>query len=152
MPRPLYVSITEIWNTNQHSLLTGRNFFSFVYKKLGHANNNKCIDINGTASDIVVAEIFHSKATDTGTFISNTKASSSQQFSLILKCSEDDVASAIRACSSTNSSPDGLSYKLLKAIAKCIFWPLNMILQQSLFTGVFPLIWKKSVVIPLYKG
>ena len=46
---------------------------------------------------------------------------------------------------------DGISVKLLKAIAPGILLPLTLILNQSLITGVFPDTLKIAKVIPLYK-
>ena len=59
---------------------------------------------------------------------------------------------AFKSCNNSSSSPDGISFKLLKAVMLRIIRPLNIIYQQSLNQGIFPRIWKHAVVIPLYKG
>ena len=46
---------------------------------------------------------------------------------------------------------DGISVKLLKAIAPGIILPLTHILNQSLISGIFPDTLKIAKVIPLYK-
>ena len=52
----------------------------------------------------------------------------------------------------TSSGFDGISNSLLKSLGKSISYPLSIIFNQSLFTGVFPEKMKTAEVIPLYKG
>ena len=59
---------------------------------------------------------------------------------------------AIHQCSNSNSSPDGISLRLLKAIAKLIVQPLNVIYKHSLYEGVFLRAWKHANVLQLFKG
>ena len=67
-------------------------------------------------------------------------------------CHEELEWDAIHQCSNSNSSPDGISFKLLKAVAKFIVQPLNVIYQHSLYEDVFPRAWKHAIVFPLFKG
>jgi Reverse transcriptase (RNA-dependent DNA polymerase)/Endonuclease-reverse transcriptase len=135
-------------------------FFSHIYKKLGRVSHDISVDVNGTqASDSVAAEAFigefsnnFSKATDALSAASVVSIDDVQQSQLVLNCTEADVMAALIACPIADSSPDGLSYRLLKVVAGCIARPLNIIFQQSLFTGIFPRVWKTAVVLPLYKG
>ena len=62
------------------------------------------------------------------------------------------VTEALIQCPNSNSSPDGISFKLLKAVSDLIISPLNTIFQHSLFEGIFPSVWKEATVIPLFKG
>ena len=62
------------------------------------------------------------------------------------------IAKALNDCSDSNASPDGISYKLLKAVSHFIIRPLNVVYQQLLYAGKFPTMWKKTVIIPQYKG
>ena len=59
---------------------------------------------------------------------------------------------ALKSCNNSSSSPDGISFKLLKGVMLRIIRSLNIIYQQSLNQGIFTHIWKHAVVIPLYKG
>ena len=59
---------------------------------------------------------------------------------------------ALHQCPNSNSCLDGLSFKLIKTVAKSIIALLTIIFQHTLFYGIFPSIWKEAVVIPLYKG
>ncbi len=135
-------------------------FFSHIYKKLGRASHDVCVDVNGTlAPDSVAAEAFlcefsnnFSKATDALSLTSDVSVDGGQQSLFTFNCTEADVMAALIACPIADSSPDGLSYRLLKAVAGCIIRPLNIIFQQSLFSGIFPRVWKTAVVLPLYKG
>ena len=45
----------------------------------------------------------------------------------LLNCNEQIVASALDQCSNSNSSPDEISFKLLKAVAKFIKLPFNIV-------------------------
>ena len=67
-------------------------------------------------------------------------------------CTPALIVEALHRCPNSNSCPDGLSFKLIKAVAKSIIAPLTIIFQHSLFEGIFPSVWKEAVVIPLYKG
>ena len=67
-------------------------------------------------------------------------------------CTPALIVEALHRCPNSNSCPDGLSFKLIKAVAKSIIAPLTIIFQHSLFEGTFPSAWKEAVVIPLYKG
>ena len=61
------------------------------------------------------------------------------------------VIEALRDCSNSNSSPDGIGFKLLKHIAKFIVFPLSVIFQHAFHNGIFPSCWKYTIVVPLYK-
>jgi hypothetical protein len=62
------------------------------------------------------------------------------------------VADALKACPKSDSSPDGVSYKLLHMVRQHVIKPLNIIFQQSIFKGTFPTAWKHAIVLPLFKG
>ena len=67
-------------------------------------------------------------------------------------CTSALIVEALHRCPNSNSCPDGLSFKLFKAVAKSIIAPLIIIFQHFLFEGIFSSVWKEAVVIPLYKG
>ena len=56
----------------------------------------------------------------------------------VLNCTTTMVQAALAVYSLTNSSPDGISFKLLKHISQYTIYPLNVIFQHSIFEGVFP--------------
>jgi hypothetical protein len=62
------------------------------------------------------------------------------------------LAAALHNARSIGSSPDGISYRLLKIISSLIIEPLCTVFQHSLAEGAFPEVWKKATVIALYKG
>ncbi len=135
-------------------------FFSHIYSKLGRDNRDIHLVVNGTdASDSVCAEAFleefstnFSRSTDASATEATRATPSAECPILSLTCSEAAVLAVLKSCPNSGSSPDGISYTLLKEVAAFIVRPLNIICQQSLFTGVFPHAWKRAVVIPLYKG
>ena len=51
-----------------------------------------------------------------------------------------------------SSGHDGISNKLIKQLSKSISYPLTLIFNQSLQTGVFPTIMKYADITPLYKS
>ena len=59
---------------------------------------------------------------------------------------------ALSNCSNTNSSPDGLSFRLLRTIRGSVLSPLLLIFQHSILEGIFLQLWKRAVITPLYKG
>ena len=64
----------------------------------------------------------------------------------------EDTDKLIKSLKTKDSfGPDGVSTKLVKAIAPGILLPLTIILNQSLLTGIFPDSLKIAKVIPLYK-
>ena len=67
-------------------------------------------------------------------------------------CMPTDVAAALQSCPNSSSSPENISFKLLKIIGKYIVYPLDIVYQHSLFEGSFPRIWKHAAVILLFKG
>ena len=67
-------------------------------------------------------------------------------------CTPSMVTAALIQCPNSNSSPDGISFKLLKAVSDLIISPLNTIFQHSLLEGIFPTVWKEATVIPLFIG
>ena len=67
-------------------------------------------------------------------------------------CTPVLIVKALQRCPNSNSCSDGLSFKLIKAVAKSTIAPLTIIFKHSLFEGIFPSVWKEAVVIPLYKG
>ena len=52
----------------------------------------------------------------------------------------------------TSSRHDQVSNKILKDLGNTISFPLSLIFNQSLESGVFPDLMKVAKVIPLYKG
>ena len=71
------------------------------------------------------------------------------QFSLI---NETETLKLVKSLKPKGSSGyDGLSLKMLKLIAPSLLKPLTLIINQSLFTGIFPNKLKIAKVIPLYK-
>ena len=64
----------------------------------------------------------------------------------------EDTEKIIKSLKTKDSfGNDGISVKLLKAIAPGIILPITLILNQSLITGIFPDTLKIAKVIPLYK-
>ena len=59
---------------------------------------------------------------------------------------------ALIKCSSSNSSPNGVSCNILKIFSRFVIRPLNIVFQQSLVAGVFPSVWKHAIIIPFYTG
>ena len=47
--------------------------------------------------------------------------------------------------------PDGITPKILKTVANEIAFPLQIIFEQSLRTGIVPQIWKHATVVPIFK-
>ena len=65
---------------------------------------------------------------------------------------EKDTLMMINALKSKNScGHDGLSTIILKAIKHDICKPITLIINQSLYTGIFPNKLKLAKVIPIYK-
>ena len=52
----------------------------------------------------------------------------------------------------SSSGYDGISNRLLKLLNANIAYPLSIIFNQSISTGIFPDKMKLSEVVPLYKG
>ena len=67
-------------------------------------------------------------------------------------CNERIILETLKACSNSDSSPDGISYRALKLISQYIIRPLTIIFRLSISTGVFPKVWKHAVVLPLNKS
>ena len=53
---------------------------------------------------------------------------------------------------STSPGPDGIHPAILKGCSSAISLPLTLIIQKSLTDGVLPREWKRSRVIPIFKG
>ena len=51
-----------------------------------------------------------------------------------------------------SSSPDNINYFVLKECALPLALPLSMLFHRSLLIGCIPSIWKKAIVIPIYKN
>ena len=64
----------------------------------------------------------------------------------------EDISKILTSLKTKNSTGhDGISVKLLKTISPGLIKPLTLIINQSLFTGIFPDTLKIAKVIPLYK-
>ena len=48
------------------------------------------------------------------------------------------ICEVLTGCSASNSSPDGISYKLIQQYCHFIIGPLNIVFPQSLAVGKFP--------------
>ena len=51
----------------------------------------------------------------------------------------------------SSNGPDGLSMKLLKSIKDSIAAPLSILVNQSLYTGIFPTQFKIAKILPILK-
>ena len=71
---------------------------------------------------------------------------------LIFNNTESAIVEVLAACPNSSSSPDGVTFKLLKSITKYIVRHLNIIFQHSFYDGIFPQNWKHDIVITVYKG
>ena len=70
----------------------------------------------------------------------------------LFNCTEHNILTALKSCSSSGSSPDNISYRTLKYIARFIIYPLKVVFQHSFNDSIFPARWKQATVIQLYKG
>ena len=69
-----------------------------------------------------------------------------------LLCSEEEVAQLISDLpSNTSCGLDGISSFLLKSTALSISLPLQKIFNLSLSSGLFPSMWKHSIIVPIPK-
>ena len=69
-----------------------------------------------------------------------------------LLCTPNEVYKLLlRTPSDTASGPDEFSSKMIRATASSISFPLSLIFNLSLSTGIFPSDWKNSLVIPIPK-
>lgn len=67
--------------------------------------------------------------------------------------SRRDIANVLTALDTSSSmGPDGFHPYLLKSCAEEISFPLWLIFQKSMRTGLVPEIWSKSVVVPIFKA
>ena len=124
---------------------------------MGYKSKAIKITVNGAViSDGDVAEMMVKEFTkNLSPCIVSTQSiymTSASPCQLQLNSTEAIVAEAICSCPNSNACPDGVSHRLLKVVCKYDVRPLNIIFQQSLFTGSFLTIWKHAIVILLYKG
>jgi ribonuclease P/MRP protein subunit RPP40 len=151
----------HVRNTEQR-LIYDKNraaFYSHIYNNTGKRQQAISLSVGDEIlSDEDAADAFRrefslnfSSDSNAPLLLDNTNATSSEP-NLVLNCSEVIVLEALARCPNTDSSPDGVSFKLLKSVARHIVRPLNIVYQHSLFEGTFPVVWKHAIIIPLYKG
>ena len=69
-----------------------------------------------------------------------------------LLCSPDEIVLLLSCLpSDTSPGPDNIHARMLKSTAQSISIPLSLIFNSSLSTGVFPIEWKHSTVVPIPK-
>ena len=117
--------------------------FSYVYNKINDVNSQICLtNKNKSMSDKEAAKIFLHEFSGSFSTASNVNVcidtrqlngSSFQPY-----CTERMVDEALRKCSASNSSPDGISYKVLKAVAQHLLTPLNIIFNSH-YTLIYSL-------------
>ena len=67
--------------------------------------------------------------------------------------SKDEIESVVKSLpNKVSSGYDQISNNLLKQLSSSISYPLEIIFNQSIQQGIFPMLMKKVEVIPLYKG
>ena len=68
-------------------------------------------------------------------------------------CSESEVGDMLAALDVTKASgSDGISARMLKSTAFSIAPSLTKLFNQSISSGILPLSWKKSLVVPIPKN
>ena len=66
---------------------------------------------------------------------------------------KDEIESVVKSLpNKVSSGHDQISNNLLKQLSCSISYPLEIIFNQSIQQGLFPMLIKKVEVIPLYKG
>ena len=130
-------------------------FYSYVRNKLGSASHTIELETaGGCASGKEAADMLLDKFSKNFLFAS---ANACQAVDLLstntsLWLNSTELAAAEATCSNASSSPNGISFEILKTDSRQIIKPLNIIFQHSLQGGKFPLAWKHAVIIPLFKG
>ena len=133
-------------------------FFSYINRKKKSPDSQICLIINDTAvTDHEAAEAFlvefaKNFSSSSGAMRQFYSACTDVNHSFKPTCNERIILETLNACSNSDSSPDGISYRVLKSISQYISHPLTIIFRLSISTGVFPKVWKHAVVLPLYKG
>ena len=132
-------------------------FYSYIRNKLGSASHTIELEIvGGCMSDKEAADMLLDEFSKNFSIASANVCQAvdllSTNTSLWLSSTELAVVEALATCSNSSSSPDGISFKILKIVSRHIIKPLNKIFQHSLYDGKFPFAWKHTIVIPLFKG
>ena len=132
-------------------------FFAHVNRNIKSEPSNIALSVNGVfLSDQEAAVVFLTKYARNFSAVSNESLSDIMSdfnaSQLYFNCNEQMVAEAMHNCSNSNSSPDSISFCLLKRISRHVVRPLNIECQQSFNAGLFPSRWKHAVIVPLYKG
>ena len=102
--------------------------------------------LNNTFGDVFLKE----KSTTNIPFFCNSNSQTKpQKFSSIMRT---DILEAINTLkNSVSRTPDGIPSLFIKQTAFNLLTPLHIIFNHSLITGTIPKIWKKAIVIPIYK-
>ena len=136
-----------------------KSFFKHLSSKLRSHRPHINITVNGISlNDNQAAEAFlqefSSKFTNATSSVGNQTIGAPPFHDPLsnFNCSQLDVIGVINICTNSLSSPNGITFRLLKAIAVSIAQPLTIIYQHSFHDAVFPSSWKQAVVVPLYKG
>ena len=125
-----------IYSQNRHKLFKYINCKTGAGTKLIHISKNDVALTNQEAAEVQLQ-----------TFSSNisirhiTKPCSTSTHTQSLTdfaCMPALIVEALHRSPNSNSCPDDLSFKLIKAVAKSIIAPLTIIFQHSLFEGIFP--------------
>jgi hypothetical protein len=135
-------------------------FFAYVNSKCSDKRHAISIVCDGVIlTDAEAADLFQfdfknsfSIHNDQINLTNNSPSSVTQTQLTLLNCNESLVMDAISQCSNSNSSSDGISFRLIKAIAKYLVQPLNTVYQHAFNESIFPAVWKHATVLPLYKG
>ena len=116
-----------------------RAFYSYIRRNKSTHEKIILYDGNTELSDSAAANLFLRE------FFSNFTAPACQPIraaitSLLLElnCNTTTVIEALRDCSNSKSSPDGIGFKLLKHITKFIMYPLTVIYRYAFYDEIFP--------------
>ena len=133
-----------------------RTFFSYINRKNKSQDGQICLIINDTAvTDHEAAEAFlvefaKNFSSSSGAMRQHDAACTDVDHSFKSTCNKRIILETLKACSNSDSSPDGISCRVLKSISQYIIHELTIIFRLSISTSVFPKVWKHAVVLPLY--
>ena len=112
--------------------------------------NGEVISDNRGMTEVLAecfGEVFRS-----GHQVSNTANQTTDCVMTPLEIGYDAVLGLFRDLDPSSAcGPDDIHPRLLKSCAALLAYPLTTIMQKSLLTGSFPLQWKESIVVPLFK-
>ena len=139
-----------------------KTFWKIIKSNFGNKNNTRIPTLRENNTDVTCdadkAILFNNFFSDQSTLDLSkepklpTLSTKTDKTILNISVLSEQVLSILNSLDTSKATgPDGVGNNVLRSCAESLCYPITFVAQMSLDQGVFPAVWKRANVVPVYK-